>query len=224
MRSTSIHFDPVLAYATSLYINNELLKSNININKKDFKLKTDYELNNKLFNRNIKSAHVANYVDLARLPSYSKHSISNVEGNKFSTPIKASYVFKDVNLAKLPPQPYPKRSISNIDGGKSASSKKNLNIKVTTTSKITTTTTTTTNRITASTFSSIKPGIFIPLNKENEDDRKKETNKEKSITNEKRYAKFGRDITENIVEKIENAKSNDENKEKNVRILKSYII
>ena len=176
MRSKGVDYDPVLAYATTLYISNELLSSNKNHQKDYVKLKTDYHLSNKLL-RHVRSP-TGHYIDLAKLPSYPK--------TRVATP-------------------------SSAEDTKSVQPKKNLNIKVTTTSKTTTTTTTTTNRFTSNTVSKIKPNVFFPLNLSNEDITKNQTqinkflNKDKATLNssEKRYAKFGRDITEKLVENIQ---------------------
>jgi len=80
MRQVPISLDPgfaTLQHTTFLYINDEII--NNKINKNDFKIKTEYNLNNKLVNRNVKSSY-GSYVDLAKLqhPLYTRRSKSNL--------------------------------------------------------------------------------------------------------------------------------------------------
>ena len=77
MRQIPISIDPIfttLHHSTFLYINNEIVDTKLN--KKDFKIKTEYLLNNKLINRNIKSSS-GDSVKLESL-SYPKCSKSNL--------------------------------------------------------------------------------------------------------------------------------------------------
>jgi MarR-like DNA-binding transcriptional regulator SgrR of sgrS sRNA len=139
---------------------------------------------------------------------YINNEIINNNLNKNDLIIKSKYQLKNQSIKRntdgsykdqLPPKPHSKLTKSN----QNHLPRKNVLVSTVST-KTTTTTTTTTNRITSNSVSNIKPTIVFSHKKDNQDMKKVDfMNGESNFQNKKRYARFGRDISENLIENFQ---------------------
>jgi len=152
------------------------------------------------------------------------NEIINNNINKNDLKIKSKYQLKNQSIKRncngsyedqLPPKSHSKLTKSN----QNQLLRKNVLVSTVST-KTTTTTTTTTNRITSNSVSNIKPTIILSHKKDDQDVKKVDfMNRERDFNNnKKRYERFGRDISENLIENFQINQKSESYKDYNVSL------